>query len=163
MGKDKVCPLRDWTSYGHDCIILWWLQKFNHKSTLMVSYFIFSIASGVNSLSGKYWIGLVVVATTRQNGTCSLLTSAKLLTGYLVVGITRELDKELLLHCSSIYINTKWSVLQQCVYLMSYYSSTMPYPCALMSYSLISVTMYILCIHHEEPLSLDVISNPNSF
>jgi len=35
-----------------------------------------------------------VVATTRQNSTHSLLTSAKLSVGYLVVGITRELDKE---------------------------------------------------------------------
>jgi len=34
-----------------------------------------------------------IVATT-----CSLLTSAKLSDGYLVVGITRELDKEPLLH-----------------------------------------------------------------
>ena len=33
--------------------------------------------------------------------------------------ITKELDKELLLHCSSIYITTLWSMLQQCVYLMS--------------------------------------------
>ena len=52
-----------------------------------------------------------VVATTCQNGTYSLLTSAKLLVGYLVVGITRELDKEPMLHCSSIYINYMWSVL----------------------------------------------------
>jgi len=56
---------------------------------------------------------IVVVATTRWNGTCSILTSAKLSVGYLVVGITRELDKEPLLHCSSIYINYIWSVLQQ--------------------------------------------------
>ena len=69
-----------------------------------------------------------VVATTRQNSTCDMLTSAKLLIGYLVVGITRELDKEPSLHCSSIYINTMWSMLQQCVYLMSYYSSTMLLP-----------------------------------
>jgi len=34
-------------------------------------------------------------------------------------GITRELDKEPLLHCSSIYTTTLWSVLQQYVYLMS--------------------------------------------
>ena len=34
-----------------------------------------------------------VVATTRRNGTRSMLTSAKLSVGYLVVGITRELDK----------------------------------------------------------------------
>jgi len=39
-----------------------------------------------------------VVATTHRNGTRSLLTSAKLSVGYLVVGITRELDKEPLLH-----------------------------------------------------------------
>ena len=69
-----------------------------------------------------------VVATTCWNSTCDMLTSAKLSVGYLVVGITRELDKEPSLHCSSIYINTIWSVLQQCVYLMSYYSSTMLLP-----------------------------------
>jgi len=54
----------------------------------------------------------IVIATTRWNGTCSMLTSAKLSVGYLVVGITRELDKEPLLYCSSIYINTRWSMLQ---------------------------------------------------
>jgi len=53
-----------------------------------------------------------VVATTCQNSTRSLLTSAKLLIDYLVVGITRELDKEPSLHCFSIYINTLWSMLQ---------------------------------------------------
>ena len=41
---------------------------------------------------------LLIVATTHRNGTHSLLTSAKLLTDYLVVGITRELDKELSLY-----------------------------------------------------------------
>jgi len=43
------------------------------------------------------WSG-AIVATTRQNGTHSLLTSAKLLTDYLIVGITRELNKEPLLY-----------------------------------------------------------------
>ena len=83
-----------------------------------------------------------VIATTCQNGTHSLLTLAKLSVGYLVVGITRELNKEPSLHCSSIYITYKWSVLQQCVYLMSYYSSTCVFlkatmlpTCALISYS----------------------------
>ena len=42
--------------------------------------------------------GLSVVATTRRNGTRSLLTLAKLSVDYLVVGITRELDKEPSLH-----------------------------------------------------------------
>ena len=59
------------------------------------------------------WTLHSVVATTRRNGTCDMLTSVKLSVGYLVVGITRELNKELSLHCSSIYINTMWSVLQQ--------------------------------------------------
>jgi len=41
---------------------------------------------------------VIVVVTTRWNGTCDMLTSAKLSVGYLVVGITRELDKEPLLY-----------------------------------------------------------------
>ena len=55
-----------------------------------------------------------VVATTCRNS-----TSAKLSVGYLVVGITKELDKEPLLHCYPIYISYRWSMLQQCIYLMS--------------------------------------------
>jgi len=66
-----------------------------------------------------------VVATTRWNGTCSMLTSAKFTEGYLVVGITRELDKEPSLHCSSIYINTTWSMLQQ--YLPALISMPLPH------------------------------------
>ena len=54
-----------------------------------------------------------VVATTCWNSTCDMLTSAKLSVGYLVVEITRELDKEPSLYYSSIYINISWSVLQQ--------------------------------------------------
>jgi len=45
----------------------------------------------------------IVVATTRRNGTRDMLTSAKLSVGYLVVGITRELNKEPSLHWFSIY------------------------------------------------------------
>jgi len=120
-----------------------------------------------------HWKLLVVIATTRQNGTCSILTSAKLSIGYLVVEITRELNKELLLHCSSIYINTMWSMLQQYLPALKascpithppcfYLKVTMLYPYALTSYSLISITMHAPCVHHEEPLSFNVISNPNS-
>ena len=61
-----------------------------------------------NPLSWLGWmksLEAIVVAITHWNGTHSLLTSAKLSVGYLVVGITRELNKEPLLHCSSIYIN----------------------------------------------------------
>ena len=60
-----------------------------------------------------------VVATTYRNGTCSMLASAKLVGDYLAVGITRELNKEPLLHCYPIYISYRWSALQQCIYLMS--------------------------------------------
>ena len=44
-----------------------------------------------------------------------------------------------------------------------YLKATIPCPCALTSYSLISITMCTLCIHYKELLSLDVIPNPNSF
>jgi len=53
-----------------------------------------------------------VVATTRRNSTCDMLTSAKLSVGYLVVGITRELDNEPSLHYYPIYISIMWSMLQ---------------------------------------------------
>jgi len=96
-----------------------------------------------------------------------MLTSAKLSVGYLVVGITRELDKKPLLHYSSIYINTRWSVLQQCVYLMSYYSSTM-----LLSqghyvvYMCPDVILFNLCYHvytmrNHCPLTSSLILTPS--
>ena len=52
------------------------------------------------------------------------------LVGYQVTneGITRELDKELSLHCSSIYIAYKWSMPQQCVYLMSIHHASTSCP-----------------------------------
>ena len=81
---------------------------------------------------------LIVVATTRQNGTRSLLTSAKLLVGYLVVGITRELDKEPSLYYP-LYI---YMAPGPCCYLIFFYSficvflkATMLPTCALTSYS----------------------------
>jgi len=40
------------------------------------------------------WNYPTVVATTCRNSTRSMLTLAKLSVGYLVVGITRELNKE---------------------------------------------------------------------
>ena len=43
-------------------------------------------------------------------------------------GITRKLDKEPSLHCSSLYTTTLWSVLQQCVYLMSIHHASTSYP-----------------------------------
>ena len=44
-----------------------------------------------------------------------------------------------------------------------YFKATMPCPCALTSYSLISVTMHTPCIHYEKLLFLDVTSNLNSY
>ena len=76
-------------------------------------------------IKDKDWCKLIfVVATTRQNGTHSLLTSAKLTEGYLVVEITRELDKELLLYWFSIYITGSWSVLQQYYFCSNIYTSS---------------------------------------
>ena len=62
-------------------------------------------------ISEKCW-GQCVVATTCWNSTHSLLTSAKFSIGYLVVGITRELDKEPSLYYP-LYIYSSWSMLQQ--------------------------------------------------
>jgi len=42
--------------------------------------------------------------------------------------ITRELDKEPSLHCSSIYTTTLWSVLQQYIYLMSIHHTSTSCP-----------------------------------
>ena len=42
--------------------------------------------------------------------------------------ITRELDKEPSLHCSSIYTTISWSMLQQCVYLMSIHHASTSCP-----------------------------------
>jgi len=82
-----------------------------------------------------------------------MLTSAKLTEGYLVVGITRELDKELSLHCSSIYINTRWSMLQQYLpALMSmplpYYSSTIRLPYHIHMPWRHTLNLHCTCVHH---------------
>ena len=44
-----------------------------------------------------------------------------------------------------------------------YLKATIPCLCALTSYSLISITIHTLCVHHEEPMSLDITPNPNSY
>ena len=165
------------TGYGYQgrmhskCIVV--AQTMNSLYKQLVEYYCSSLLSSLVNFPLD-----IVVVTTRQNGTCSLLTSAKLSIGYLVVGIIRELDKELSLYCFSIYINTIWSMLQQYllalmsmslpyILLLIYHASTsrlptMPCPYALTSYSLISITIHIPCIHYEKLISLDIIPNPNS-
>ena len=93
-----------------------------------------------------------VITTNCQNGTCDMLTSAKLSVGYLVVGITRELDKEPSLHCSSIYINTTWSILQQ--YLSALLSIPLPHilllrpPCHIHVPWRHTLNLRCTCVHH---------------
>ena len=84
-----------------------------------------------------------VVTTTRWNGTHNMLTSAKLSVGYLVVGITRKLNKEPLLHCSSIYINYMWSMLQQ--YLPALISIHRPHVLFLIHICFFKATMLLTC------------------
>ena len=60
----------------------------------------------LKSVTDNFFNEFTVVTTTRWNGTRDMLTSAKLSVGYLVVGITRKLDKKSSLHCSSIYTTT---------------------------------------------------------
>ena len=68
-----------------------------------------------------------------------------------------------LLHCSSIYINTMWSVLQQ--YLPALMSMPLPYvlllrpPCHIYVPWRHTLNLCHICVHHEEPLSLDVTPN----
>ena len=93
-----------------------------------------------------------VVATTHQNSTCSMLTSAKLSVGYLVVGITRKLDKEPLLHYSSIYTSISWSILQQ--YLPALMSMLLPHvlllrpPCHIHVPWHHTLNLYCTCAHY---------------
>ena len=75
-------------------------------------------------------------------------------------GITRELDKEPSLYCSSIYTTTSWSILQQCVYLMSIHHAstscpiTHPHmfslrpPCFLHVPWHHTFNLYYTCAHH---------------
>ena len=82
-------------------------------------------------------------------------------------GITRELDKEPSLYCSSIYINYIWSMLQQYVYLMSithpHVFSIRP-PCFLHVPWRHIFNLRCTCAHHvytiRNPCSL--MSSPNS-
>ena len=105
---------------------------------------------------------------------------AKLSVGYQVMngGITRELDKEPSLHCSSIYINYMWSVLQQYVYLMSIYyvsilcSLTHPHMFSIRPSCFLHVpwchtfNLRCTCAHHvytmRNPCPLTSSPNPNS-
>ena len=105
---------------------------------------------------------------------------AKLSSGLLSKewGITRELNKEPSLYCSSIYINTMWSMLQQCVYLMSIHHAatscpiTHPHvfflrpPCFLHMSWRHTFNLRCTCAHHvytmRNPCPLMSSPNPNS-
>jgi len=83
-------------------------------------------------------------------------------------GITRELDKEPSLHYSSIYTTTSWSMLQQCVYLMSiHHASTLRLPCFLYVPWRHTFNLCCTCAHHvytmRNPCPLMSSSNPNFF
>ena len=71
--------------------------------------------------------------------------------GYQVMngGITRKLDKEPLLHYSSIYTTTSWSMLQQYVYLMFiHHASTLRPPCFLHVPWRHTFNLCYTCAHH---------------
>ena len=117
------------TSYiFNDIILTFWsyIIKASFKSDIAIVWI--DIWDFQNSIKVKLLINrcfnvgqhiTTIVVTTCWNSTHSMLTSAKLTEDYLVVGIIRELDKEPLLHCYPIYISYRWSMLQQCVYLIS--------------------------------------------
>ena len=110
-------------------------------------------------------------------------TASKSQEGRYLVGIQVVYSQENLIgnHNSillTIYIKYSWSMLQLCIVLLwclcpvlmsithllcIFLKTTMPCPCTLTSYSLISITMCIPCIYYEEHLSLDITSNPRLF
>ena len=99
--------------------------------------------------------------------------------GYQVTngGITRELNKKPLLHCSSIYITYKWSMLQQyltdpkvhaatsCL-LLILYASSIRLPCFLHVLWRHTFNLCCTCAHHvytmRNPCPLTSSPNPNS-
>ena len=107
-----------------------------------------------------------VVATTRHSRTNDLTTSKALSRlSSNEWGITRELDKEPSLHCFSIYINTKWSMLQQCVSLMSiHHVSSLRPPCFLHVPWRHTFNLRCTCVHHvytiRNPCPLTSSPNP---
>ena len=99
--------------------------------------------------------------------------------GYQVTnrGITRELNKEPSLHCSSIYITYKWSVLQQYLTdpkvhaatscpLLILHVSTLRLPCFLHVPWHHTFNLRCTCAHHvytmRNPCPLTSSPNPNS-
>ena len=104
-------------------------------------------------------IALIIVATTCQNSTHSLLTSAKLSIGYLVVGITRELDKKPLLYyplyiymapgpCfNNIYLALK-SMLLPHVLLLIYHVFSLRPPCFLHVPWRHTLNLHCTCVYH---------------
>ena len=111
-------------------------------------------------------VASIVVATTYHIRQMISLTS-KPQRESIMWGFTRELDKELSLYCSSIYTTTSWSMLQQCVYLISiYYASTLRPPCfPHVPWHHIFDLCYT-CAHHvytiRNPYPLTSSPNPNS-
>ena len=122
-------------------IDIWSVLTINHPTLMSMCYLYINLMFTIS-----------VVATTHWNSTCSMLTSTKLLIGYLVVGITRELDKKPSLHCSSIYINTRWFVLQQ--YLLALMSMPLPHvlllrpPCHIHVPWRHTLNLHCTCVHH---------------
>ena len=92
----------DWCTLSNASSIVWIcsaVHEISSNKTFIVTDSLISQLFVVAFIHPTYvQIALIIIATTCQNGTRSLLTSAKLSIGYLVVGITRELDKKPLLY-----------------------------------------------------------------
>ena len=128
--------------------------------------------------SRRFWNKVIVVATTRHSRTNDL-TISKALSRLLSNewGITRELDKEPSLYCSSIYISYKWSMLQQYYSCPNVHASsscpiTHPHvfsirpPCFLYVPWRHTLNHHCTCTHHvytmRNPCPLMSSPNPNS-
>jgi len=129
--------------YALECLVIFTGLEFLYQDSSILEERSWTISSRISAS----WIENVV-ATTRWNGTRSMLTSAKLLVGYLVVEITRELDKEPSLYYP-LYIYMAPSLCYNNIYLAL---KSMPLP-----HVLLLIYMCFTYGHHASYMCPDII------
>ena len=98
-----ICSLQEVVIEGPEVDILEKIKRARSKDKDVVRVVEDMKKAKVKELWENKW--QIVVATTRCNSTCSLLTLAKLLVGYLVVGIYKRTRQGALTILSTIYIH----------------------------------------------------------
>ena len=99
-----ICSLQEVVIEGPEVDILEKIKRARSKDKDVVRVVEDMKKAKVKELWENEW--QIVVATTHRNGTRSLLTSAKLLVGYLVVGIYKRTQQGAFTILSTIYIHS---------------------------------------------------------